>query len=39
MYIPEGKKMFSLHSSSEHEQIKNCEPMPTTSFISHLLLL
>lgn len=39
MYIPEVKKMFSLHSSSEQEQIKNCEPMPTTSFISHLLLL
>lgn len=33
------KKTCALHSSSEQEQIKNCEPIPLISFISHLLLL
>ena len=33
------KNIFSLHSSSEQEQIKNLEPIPLISFISHLLLL
>lgn len=34
-----SKKTRSLHSSSEHEQMKNFEPMPLSSFISHSLLL
>lgn len=33
------KNMCSLHSSSEQEQMKNCEPFPLISFIWHLLLL
>lgn len=33
------KNMCSLHSSSEQEQMKNCEPVPLISFIWHLLLL